>query len=193
MNGRGYQCVVTANGSCGTATSNFQLLQVIALTKPVIIANLSNPESTVLSTNFGGNHQWFKNGTTISGATNASYTVTSEGSYTVQTLSNGCTSVLSDPVAIIVTGDVDARALSSIDVYPNPGSDHVTLSLGGFEKDKPVSISIVDMQGRVMEKTSGLGQREISIDIRNYTSGKYIAWLQQRTTKVARQFIKTDK
>ena len=190
MSGYKYQCIVTT--TCGAVTSSSALLTLATPAKPTVTVNATtNPEAPVLTASAGGTYEWFKDGTLVGGA--QTLAVTSPGVYTVKVTTNGCTSVLSDPVAIIVTGDVDARALSSIDVYPNPGSDHVTLSLGGFEKDKPVSISIVDMQGRVMEKTSGLGQREVSIDIRNYAGGKYIAWLQQRTTKVARQFIKNDK
>ena len=190
MSGYKYQFIATS--TCGTVTSASALLTLATPAKPTITVNATtNPEAPVLTASAGGTYEWFKDGTLAGGA--QTLVATSPGVYTVKTSTNGCSSVLSDPVAIIITGDVDASAMSSLHVYPNPGSDHVTLSLGGFEKDKPVSISIVDMQGRVMEKTAGLGQREISIDIRNYAGGKYIAWLQQRTTKVARQFIKTDK
>ncbi len=191
MNSYKYQCIVT--NSCGVETSSSATLTVAPPPpKPTITVSLTNPEAPVLTSSAGATYQWFKDGASFGGNTQT-VTATLVGIYTVKITNSGCTSVLSDPVAIIVTGDVDASIMSSVNVYPNPGSDHVTLSLGGFEKDKPVSIYIVDMLGRVMEKTSGLGQREISIDIRNYAGGKYIAWLQQRTTKVARQFIKTDK
>ena len=191
MNNYKYQCIVT--NSCGVETSSSATLTVAPLPpKPTVTVSVTNPEAPVLTSSAGITYQWFKDGASFGGNTQT-VTATLAGIYTIKITNSGCTSVLSDPVAIIVTGDVDASIMSSVNVYPNPGSDHVTLSLGGFEKDKPVSISIVDMQGRVMEKTAGLGQREISIDIRNYAGGKYIAWLQQRTTKVARQFIKTDK
>ena len=189
MSGYKYQFIATS--TCGAVTSSSALLTLATQAKPTIAVNTTNPEAPVLTASAGDTYEWFKDGTLAGGA--QTLVATSPGVYTVKVTTNGCTSVLSDPVAIIVTGDLDTKTMSSVKVYPNPGSDHVTLSLGGFERDKPVSISIVDMQGRVMEKTSGIGQREVSIDIRNYAGGKYIAWLQQSTTKVARQFIKTDK
>jgi hypothetical protein len=191
MNNYKYQCIVT--NSCGVETSSSATLTVASLpSKPTITVSLTNPEAPVLTSSVGTTYQWFKDGTSFGGNTQT-VTATLAGIYTVKITNSGCTSTLSDPVPIIVTGDLDTKTISSVKVYPNPSSDQVTLSLGGFERDKPVSISIVDMQGRVMEKTSGQGQREISIDIRNYAGGKYMAWLQQHTTKVARQFIKTDK
>jgi len=190
MSGFRYRCLV--KGLCGELNSSAVNLSLSPTpAKPVINVNTSNPESPVLTAPNGDGFKWYKNGALVSSS--SSLSVTSEGSYTVIVSLNGCASVVSDPAAIVITGDQESLLKSPVQVYPNPSSNHITLLLGGFEKDKPVSISIVDMQGRVMEKTSGLGQREISIDIRNYTTGKYIAWLQQRTTKVARQFIKNDK
>jgi uncharacterized delta-60 repeat protein len=189
MSGYKYRCVV--KGSCGELNSNPVNLSLFPTpAKPIIIVSTSNPEAPVLTAS-GEGFKWYKNGTLVSSS--SSLTATGEGSYTVIITSNGCESAASEAVAIVITGDQENILKSSIQVYPNPASDRITFSLGGFEKDKPVYISIVDMQGRVMEKTSGLGQREVSIDIRSYAGGKYIAWLQQRTTKVARQFIKTEK
>jgi uncharacterized delta-60 repeat protein len=186
-----YQCVVT--GTCGAITSSSANLNLTTVSKPVITANASNPESPVLSTSGGSTYQWFKNGTAISGATSASHTVTSEGSYTVQAFVNSCASVLSDPQVLIVTGDIASASNATMSLYPNPSSEYVTFLLGGFEKDKPVSISIIDMLGRTLEKTTGLGQQEVTIDIRSYASGKYIASLQQYNIQVSQQFMKSEK
>jgi hypothetical protein len=49
------------------------------------------------------------------------------------------------------------------------------------------------MLGRTLEKTTGLGQQEVTIDIRSYASGKYIASLQQYNIQVSQQFMKSEK
>jgi hypothetical protein len=190
MAGYKYRCVV--KGLCGELNSNSVNLSLFPTpAKPEININTTNPEAPVLTAANGTGFKWYKNGTLISSS--SSLTVTSEGSYTVIISANGCESVASNAVAIVITGDHQSMLKSAFQVYPNPASDRITLSLGGFEKDKPVVISIVDMQGRVLEKTTGLGEREVSLDIRHYTSGKYVAWLQQHNTKISRQFIKSDK
>jgi hypothetical protein len=101
--------------------------------------------------------------------------------------------VLSDPQVLIVSGDIASASNATMSLYPNPSSEYVTFLLGGFEKDKPVSISIIDMLGRTLEKTTGLGQQEVTIDIRSYASGKYIASLQQYNIQVSQQFMKSEK
>jgi uncharacterized delta-60 repeat protein len=195
MTGYKYQCVIASLGTCASVTSTAQTLTVTSPTKPtIIVAGAANPEAPILTLSSGGgtSYQWFKNGAAIAGATGSSYTITSEGSYTLQVTLNGCVSPMSDAQVMIITGDIGNLATSPISLYPNPGSDYMTLSLGGFEKDKPVSISIINLQGQVMEKTTGLGQHEVSIDVRDFAAGVYLVWLQQQSVKASKQFIKSN-
>lgn len=65
-----------------------------------------------VNTGTGYTHQWFKNGIAISGATSASYTPNSSGSYTVQ-ITNSCGSSLSAPVIATVNPLPNASITSS--------------------------------------------------------------------------------
>ena len=190
MNGYLYQCVVSS--TCGEETSSSGLLTVAPAKPTITVDATTHPEAPVLIASAGDSYEWFKDGISVGG--NLQTLVALEaGAYTVKVKTNGCTSELSDPEIIVITGDLDSHVMSATNVYPNPGSDHVILSLGGFEFGKPVSITIVDLQGRVMQKTIGPGEHEVSIDIRNYATGKYIAWLRQHKTITSRQFIKADQ
>ncbi len=146
----------------------------------------------VLSSSAGDSYFWFKDGVSI--GSGQVFVATEEGVYAVQVVQiGGCQSELSDPISIVITGDLKSILSSTPILYPNPESDQVTLYLGGFEKDKIVFISIIDAQGRILEIATGLGEHEISFNVHTYASGEYIVLLQQDKVKVTRQFIKADK
>ncbi|NJN42637.1 MAG: T9SS type A sorting domain-containing protein [Flammeovirgaceae bacterium] len=192
MNSFQYRCVV--GSSCGTLNSNSATLVIVPVPpKPVITANLSNPETPVLTASGGITYQWFKNGATISGATDAFHNVSSEGSYTVQITDNGCLSPLSDPHVIIITGDLVNRSVSDVQLYPNPVIEKLTISLSKFSNTEPVAISITDILGRSMERSSVVGKTFIEVDVSQYQQGQYIVRLQQAQRAVVSQFIKSNR
>ncbi|MBK7764101.1 MAG: VCBS repeat-containing protein [Bacteroidetes bacterium] len=102
-----YTVQVTNSNSC-SATS--LPLSVTVNTLPTSTITASGPttfcqgDSVVLNANTGTGltYQWF-NGTSISGATNASYTATQTGSYTVQVTNSNSCSATSLPVSVTVT------------------------------------------------------------------------------------------
>jgi hypothetical protein len=73
------------------------------------------------TTGTGSSYVWFRNGTVISGATSASYTATTTGSYTVQRSVSGCSAT-----SAAVSVDATAGAATSI----TPGSA-TTFAQGG--------------------------------------------------------------
>ncbi|MGB4973224.1 MAG: T9SS type A sorting domain-containing protein, partial [Cyclobacteriaceae bacterium] len=192
MNSRLYRCVVSG---CGVdQVSSFAGLPVNQIpTKPVITASLSNPESPTLSASGGSTYQWFKNGTAISGANSQQYSVTSEGSYTVQSTVNSCLSPISDPHVIIITGDLEDISSTDVQVYPNPVVDRLTISFSNFNISMPVSVSITDMLGRSMEQSSVIGKKSIDIDVTPYRQGQYMVRLQQANRSIVTQFIKSNR
>jgi hypothetical protein len=91
----GSYSVVVSNGGC-SATSTAAAVTVNATPAATITAGGSTSfctgGSVVLSagTGTGYTYQWLNNGVNIAGATAASYTATSSGSYTVMVTANGC-------------------------------------------------------------------------------------------------------
>jgi len=193
MNTHQYRCVV--GGSCASVNSTSrQIAMFTPPAKPGISASLSNPESPVLTSTVGGtSYVWFKNGTVISGATSQQYSVTSEGSYTVQVFNNGCPSPVSDPHVIIITGDLASRSTSEVQLYPNPVIDKLTISLSNFSSTEPVAVSITDILGRSMERSSVVGKTSIEVDVSQYQQGQYIVRIQQAQRAVVSQFIKSNR
>lgn len=91
-----YTAVVTNNSPC-TATSNTIVVTVnttpIATITPQSSTSFCTGGSVVLtgSSGTGYTYQWKNNNVNISGATNANYTATTSGSYTLQTTLGTCT------------------------------------------------------------------------------------------------------
>jgi hypothetical protein len=107
-------CVAT--GACGTATSNSATISLpiapTISTNPIATQTICLGNSATFSVVASGNsllYQWLKNGNTISGATNSTYTINSTtlndgANYTVR-VSNSCgTNVVSNVSALTVLG-----------------------------------------------------------------------------------------
>jgi hypothetical protein len=102
----------------------------------------------------GNTYQWKKDGASITGATNDSYTATTGGSYTVAiTNGNGC-QANSQPSVVTVT---QTRPITKgyvedekINVYPNPlyHNDYVNIDWNIVDADKGVVVNVFDMTGR---------------------------------------------
>lgn len=94
-------------------------------------------------------YQWLHGSTTITGATNASYTVTASGSYSVRvTDANGCTGT-SAPLNVVPIG-VPSTAMPEIKVLPNPATDIIYVS--GADN---VSISVYSTTGSLLRYVAG--------------------------------------
>ncbi|HAP01849.1 MAG TPA: hypothetical protein DCQ93_08005 [Bacteroidetes bacterium] len=98
------------------------------------------------NTGTGLTYQWKKNGTSISGATNSSYTATSAGIYKVLvTNSNGCTKNSNQVKVIIQTCKEEMDAESNSEISPNPFTTEFRIT---FPKDEIYGICIYDLSGR---------------------------------------------
>ena len=105
-----------------------------------------------LSSSNASTYQWYKNGDPIAGATNASYTASSNGVYVVRiTDANGCVyqysagyRVSSFPNAV-ATLDVSNQS----GVYPNPSQGIIRL-INTEMFGKNTDVVIYDMQGKLV-------------------------------------------
>src|SRR5439155_426780 len=95
----GTYSVIITNGSCSGAASNTSTLT--AGTAPTgsispATATLCPGGSVLLTTSGGTSYQWALNGTAISGATQATYTATQAGTYSVIIFSGSCSGAASN-------------------------------------------------------------------------------------------------
>jgi hypothetical protein len=138
--------------------------------KPVVTLTSNNTTSPTLTSSEASGNQWFKNGTTISGATGTSYNVTEPGIYAVEVTVETCKSARSDEKAIIVTGDISSVAYNELEISPNPSSDFIDIQLpANGHKD----VRIFNLNGALMEDHE-TEKNQVSVDVRGYASGYYL-------------------
>jgi hypothetical protein len=134
--------------------------------KPTIIQN-----NNILTSSPGYSFQWYSDTILISGATNNSYTASNSGLYKVKVTGiNGC-SVFSDPYSFTV--GINASALSSkIKISPNPFHNLLTLEIKDYEK--PILISLFDMQGKLILQQQATAKGGTIIHTTKLNSGLYL-------------------
>jgi hypothetical protein len=131
-------------------------------------------------------YQWKKDGSPISGATLAEYTIptaalSDAGSY-VCVVEGGCGTVTSEAATVVVTPttSVDEDRVSDVAwlrmIGPTPANEQVSIDLVGAGEE--YELSILDLQGRTMS-TIALGHvnevRRVSIATDQLSAGMYLA------------------
>jgi hypothetical protein len=176
----------TAMGSQYTAAAAASLLNIGYTTTmtPYIYATHGLPSNTPTVIYSGGvlttsgsysSYQWYLNNVTISGATSASYTPTSNGSYMViaTSTSNGCAQNWSFPVAVTAVGiDENQMNNSIVRLYPNPITNASVIDLKDI-KWEGGRIDITDLIGQTVQSKSLLSDKYF-IQKNDFKSGMYI-------------------
>jgi uncharacterized repeat protein (TIGR03803 family) len=155
--------------------------------KPTITITNENTATPTLTSSAATNNQWYRNGTLISGATNATLNVTQVGIYKVEVIGNGCNSDFSDDFPIIITGDLSETSDSVINIYPNPVVDVLTIALGDSPGKKVITIT--DLTGRRLQTTDELGN-EARLNVAGLYAGTYVISVKSQNTVAALRFIK---
>lgn len=138
----------------------------------------------VLSTTGTGTYQWFLNGTAISGAINQTFTANQNGNYTVMiTDANGCKGT--STIFNLSTLGINVNSLDKrTNIYPNPTSGIVSISLENETIDK---VEVIDILGKtIITKTGNYSQ----IDISELANGIYIFKIYSGVTVIQKKIIK---
>lgn len=127
--------------------------------------------------------------TPILGATNSSYTPTSNGTYALIVSDIGCVDT-TDCLSLTTIGLQDYAALQNIIVSPNP-------SKGLFHVEFPTSInkcklSIRDLSGRVLEQHTFQHQKNVVLNLQTYANGIYFLDLHSDDIHAQLKLIKYD-
>ena len=140
------------------------------------LASLSaTPAEGVLS------YQWSLNGTALSGATSATYTVRQSGTYRVTVNGDGCTSVSPGlMVGVLATGGRQGTESASITalltVAPNPSAGQITIRLQ-LTEPAPATLSLTDLLGRQLRQwplPTRQTHHEQAADLRGLPTGTYL-------------------
>lgn len=167
-----------STGTCGDTTS--VLVRVLPTPATPVITRTGN----VLTSSAATGNQWYLNGQPIAGATGATFTATTSGTYTlvVTSTSGGtsCASTASAPLTVLATQH--ALPGTSLNVAPNPTPDGLlNVVITGYHQ--PTYLTLLDALGRPVRQVTiltpnpaGTTQR---LDLSALASGLYV--LQVRT------------
>lgn len=142
---------------------------------PCYINNSAPPQPTItlngndLTTAAATTYQWYYNGVLINGATNQNYTPSQNGVYVVRTTDvNGCVYVYSRGYMFGTPSKLDVyhSELSSIELFPNPSTGKVYLSLND---NYAYTINVSDMNGKLIMTTTNSSE----LDLGRFNNGIY--------------------
>jgi PKD repeat protein len=152
-----YTVVLTVSNSSGMNTlTQIDYIEVFPETVADFDLTTMDDEISIVNNSMNATgYIWsFGDGTTSTEA-NPTHVYTSSGTYTISLTAVGlCGSVTTtQTVMISVTNILEEEKVSLFEVYPNPGSGKVTVSIEG-EPTNDLEIKLIDLLGRVLYRES---------------------------------------
>lgn len=136
------------------------------------------------------NYQWYKDGESISGATQAEYVIPSvefsdAGDYTCQIINTIATKLIlqSYPISLKISNETVISDVlgSTLKVYPNPTTG--IIKIDGLPSYRENVIIIQSLDGKLIRKSSTSSATE-NIDIRGQVTGTYLLLINDQPFKV---------
>jgi hypothetical protein len=75
-----------------------------------------------------------------------------------------------------VTGINENYLASSIHLFPNPASNHLTIALGS--NNKKVEVTITDITGKIIYNTTSIDTPNIEVNTQDFANGIYVVQIQ---------------
>ena len=76
----------------------------------------------------------------------------------------------------IATGIMENSSASSINLFPNPATNHFTIALGSNNKN--VEVTIADITGKIIYSTTTVDTQSIEINTEDFAAGIYVVQIQ---------------
>jgi hypothetical protein len=135
-----------------------------------LVAVASNVGTTLTATPAGATYQWFNCSTklAIAGATNQQYVATASGNYGCWVTVGECKDT-TDCIAINITTGTSGINKNRVQVYPNPGSGFVNITI-----PEKASMILHDLNGRII-KTYIIEAGANSLNLTDIKPGVYYA------------------
>ena len=83
------------------------------------------------------------------------------------------------------TGIIENSFASSINLFPNPANNHLTIALGS--NNKKVQVTIADITGKVIYTTTATDTQKVEVNTKDFAEGIYVVRIQMA------DFIATKK
>jgi hypothetical protein len=154
--------------------------------KPVISITGAGAGGLILSSSNAEGNQWFRNDTTLVGATAQTIIADTIGIYTVQATVDHCVGKVSDGQSITITGLTPDKE-NFMKLYPNPARDYLQVELGNSSGVS--ALAVIDLMGRVIIESTVKGERT-QVNVLNYTPGIYLVKVNQNGFVHFGRFIK---
>ncbi len=180
--------VYTCTGYVGACSS----IKTTTVTVGVVPAiPIITQAGAVLSSSSPTGNQWYLNGSIIPGATGQTYTVTSEGYYSVWVTSSlGCQSS-SSSLHVTFAGLNELSIYNAISVGPNPAKTAISLSIPNELLNNNASVKIIDVNGKVVfSKQMLLNNTSEKINVENFANGIYVVEFKAQNIDKKIKFVK---
>lgn len=169
---------VNITGTCGNIAAGVTTLAV-----PSFTTTVTNNAGTLSSDHTNASsYQWVdcdNSNQAIVGETNQSFTPTSNGNYAVL-ITEGACSQISACTSITSIGIKNIDKQNSLNVYPNPAKDIITIVV-----EKTQKVDIISVLGETLDSFEV--NKELNINLSNYKEGVYFVRL---SNGVSKKFIK---
>jgi hypothetical protein len=136
-------------------------------------------------------NQWYFNSNPIIGATDQTYIDPVDGDYNAITTINGCASVISNTIHVIVTDIKDVILGSNFEIYPVPSDGHITLVMN-TQTEKRFDIIIHNALGSKIFEVNDVevdGTLVYKVDISWASSGIYYVTFKDGTIREGYKII----
>lgn len=188
--GGNYKVVATSPEGC-SATSSVSKINIyrskIEATGPVVICT---GDSTILQ-NLTPNtvaRQWQLNNVNILGATSQQYAAAQSGLYRVKSTSGGGCISYSNQIDISVNCREASQENYLLQISPVPSSQFI--NLGSFETSGNFTISITDMNGKIIFEKNDAQLDIHQLDVSGLAAGMYIIQYSDDAGKRSGKFIR---
>lgn len=182
-----YTVTGTASGGC----TNIDSVTITVLGNPGVPVVLQQHD-TLLCSATATAYQWYLDGNPIPSATGQSYIYLANGNYYVEVFNaQGCSTV-STPVHIVDIGIDELSASATLNVYPNPATDDLTLELN-LSKAADVRIRLTNMAGQTvytetLSQFSGGYKKQLSL--KEQASGMYYLQVMTGDSVINKKIVK---
>ena len=147
--------------------SSMQMLNVYELPESEITET-----GALLTASEGASYQWYLNGEELEGATEQTLEAMADGMYSVEVTNENDCSTTSEETMIVSVSELRGQ---KINLYPNPMFTSSTLEFGNGEKK---TVTLLDLQGRIIREWVDIADESIKIDRKELTAGNYLIKIQ---------------
>jgi hypothetical protein len=176
-----YYCRITQTGCAVQSNADTATFLPLPVKPTITISNNTLRSSSAFS------YQWYFGPLVINGAINISYNASKSGTYRVKvTANNGC-SIFSDPVTFTVGIKINALN-EKINISPNPFHDQLNLEIKDY--DKPIIISLFDMQGKLILQQQSASTMHVVFNTVALSEGLYLLEISDGKNKATYKVVK---